>query len=228
MEFKVLFGLLSSAIFSVVSGKHLLRCEIGQFYDILAKSCVACSTCEGNDIVRKPCSQFNDVKCGPFFLDGFDGNFNQNFNFLKSKPKNRTPSSSTLKTPASSAQVEMLDDEGWYKISMILLALLCLMSTAIAIYIVFACFVCRKKEEKEIIYQPEFRSISNNDDDTPRYVETYIPSRDRLKSHPHTASRIYVNDITSVAPLLLPSTENIYVNCTDLATEDYVYLQTTQ
>ncbi|ESO97435.1 hypothetical protein LOTGIDRAFT_159467 [Lottia gigantea] len=187
--------IVSCALEHTESG--LIKCREGEFYVTKEDLCQKCSTCNVNEIIRKPCSSHKDTQCGPF----------KEFEFMQSSEdeqvhvkKNKTHqhhkkhhhdssiSSTTHASPTSNNRI--LDftsvsssEEQWRTLAMGLIGVLCVVSVFLAFFVFAVCYIKYKRPivEKDIVYDPEYLS-------TPAPSETYIQvkpifsSRDPLKN----------------------------------------------
>ncbi|CAI9725722.1 XP_014771772.1PREDICTED: uncharacterized protein LOC106870268 [Octopus vulgaris] len=59
----VAFVMTLSVAFTLAAHNH---CPPNTYYNTTFKKCVNCSTCPDNEIIRSPCSPYEDLSCGPF------------------------------------------------------------------------------------------------------------------------------------------------------------------
>ncbi|XP_033752872.1 uncharacterized protein LOC117336458 [Pecten maximus] len=167
LEFYTLSAIFVCAV-EYVYGKNVQPCEDGMYYEKRSEDCRTCSVCPINTIILTPCGYFDDTKCGPF-SDFFQfqqkpGKSSINRAFVQITKDTSLSSASraevTISPRASDSGTFFEISDEWYLISMVLLGILCFVSLVIALYIIFACFVCKKASDKEVIYEPEYITVS--------------------------------------------------------------------
>lgn len=147
-------------VMETVYSKHVQTeapsCPMDQFFDQLNGDCRACLVCPKDYIINEPCQGIQDTVCGKFtdFVQKFNS---ANFNIgsrSTDKPEEKNTIDNQQDNNGEATGIFQISDE-WYLISMILLGILCFAGAAITLYIILACFVCKKKvQDKDIIYQP--------------------------------------------------------------------------
>lgn len=141
------------------------KCKSSQHFDKNLLRC--CSPCIVNEVIRHPCDKTRDTVCGPFVE--FDAFHQAPFiNLLPSKSNLsqqvfvtnelnidvNSPPSNDPSDVSGQGPIEMKKGR-WYTLAMALLGVLSFISLFVIVYIILVCFVCKKKrEEKEIIYDP--------------------------------------------------------------------------
>lgn len=160
------------------------KCKSSQHFDKNLLRC--CSPCIVNEVIRHPCDKTRDTVCGPFVE--FDAFHQAPFiNLLPSKSNLsqqvfvtnelnidvNSPPSNDPSDVSGQGPIEMKKGR-WYTLAMALLGVLSFISLFVIVYIILVCFVCKKKrEEKEIIYDPEMCTPM------PSPMQTYYPPRNK-------------------------------------------------
>lgn len=198
-----------------VCGKNLQPCDDGMYYEKKSENCRTCSDCPANNIILTPCGFFEDTECGAFSdffqfqqksgKSSLDRTFVQ---ITKDSSLSSAPSEEVTISPRAtdSGTFFEISDE-WYLISMVLLGVLCFVSLVIALYIIFACFICKKASDKEISCEPEYITVSQQaSPGSNKYRHTLVTaSPDILMGCQTSLTPVYEDD----EPI---TTGNIYIN----------------
>ncbi|XP_060065044.1 uncharacterized protein LOC132545380 [Ylistrum balloti] len=209
-----------SAIFicalEYVYGKNVQPCEDGMYYEKKSEDCRTCAVCPINTIILTPCGYFENTKCGKFTeffqFQEKSGKSSINRAFVQITRDSSLSSASadvTISPRASDSGTFFEISDEWYLISMVLLGILCFVSLAIALYIIFACFICKKASDKEIIREPEYITISQQAcHGSNKYRNTLVTaSPDVLMGCQTSLTPVYEDD----GPIVMGS-PNIYIN----------------
>ncbi|OWF51941.1 uncharacterized protein LOC110448432 [Mizuhopecten yessoensis] len=217
LEFYTLSAIFVCAV-EYVYGKNVSPCEDGLYYDEWSNDCRTCAVCPINTIILTPCGFFDDTKCGPF-TDFFhfhqeSGKSSINRAFVQitkdSSSLSSAPGSEVTISPRANGSGTFFEiSDEWYLISMVLLGILCFISLIIALYIIFACFVCKKASDKVVVYEPEYITVSQQaSPGSYKYRDTLVTaSPDILMGCQTSLTPVYEDD----GPITMGS-PNIYIN----------------
>ncbi|OWF51942.1 uncharacterized protein LOC110448433 [Mizuhopecten yessoensis] len=182
VETLIVFGL-----FSLVMGtqQQIPSCKTSQYFEKSLNVCRPCRQCPVNEVIRHPCEKTRDTVCGPFIE--FD-EFHQ-APFINLLPSKNNISQEVFVTNELNIDVNTPNNDPsdvrgqapitmkngkWYTLAMALLGVLSFVSLFVIVYIILVCFVCKKRrEEKEIIYDPEMCTPA------PSPMQTYYPPRNK-------------------------------------------------
>lgn len=121
-------------------------CLDGFYFNSELNGCKRCSECDGNLIIRYPCTVEEDTVCGPFVE--FDKFLQRPANTSYNWEDQSLPENQQTQFPTSVDK-----DRKWYTLAMALLGILSVISVFGVVYIVVVCFVCKKRrQDKEVAY----------------------------------------------------------------------------
>ncbi|CAG5133461.1 unnamed protein product [Candidula unifasciata] len=191
-------------------GSSASHCEDGNYYSIIDNLCKKCSSCPTNQIIKHPCTNYADIKCGPFkFIDFPDpGNelpyrssademFDEkDYYTLNTKIKDVRTSSrrkSSAHDMESPTTMEKEDREYWKTLA---IALIGLLSVLIVVATIVVLLACRKLQKAAVIKQPDegdmddadsgyvvIRAIRIVPDARPGNADLSLYTKDEYKSH---------------------------------------------
>ncbi|BFZ15707.1 hypothetical protein BsWGS_18746 [Bradybaena similaris] len=213
-----------------ITGSSISHCEDGHYYSIIDNLCKKCSSCPTNQIIKHPCTNYADIKCGPFkFIDfpesgsdlpdhsNLDDVFDENDYYTLNTKIKDVRISSRRKAHAegmeSPTTMEKEDREYWKTLA---IALIGLLSVLIIVATVVVLLACRKLQRATVIKQPDegdmddadsgyvvIRAIRIMPDTRPGNADLSLYTKDEYKNHP---------------PLLGPSSDMDLQSMEDTAT----------
>lgn len=109
-------------------------CNTGQYFDEKSNSCIKCSSCRDNEVVRRTCGGISDTVCGPFYeFKSFLKNNNKHFEQPMSVSKE-------LRTDVK--------EDTWYIVTLVMIGCLCISSVILVVLVVVLVSIYRKRVKK--------------------------------------------------------------------------------
>ncbi|KAL5006419.1 hypothetical protein ScPMuIL_015225 [Solemya velum] len=210
--------------------KSCVSCPLGEFFHRETQLCKPCSVCPINTISRRQCYGDEDTFCGAFIEFNKFHQSSKNKHLEDSRPVlNEQTTRGSEETV--DGHIKLVADGPWYTVAMSLLGVLCFVSVFLAVYVILVCFVCKKKrQEKEIIYDPEL--CDEGEGPVYTYLQSLLPWRRNKTNSADDISDDSGQGTVSRHVIIMPngylqpldSIDN-RVQTTSTASTDYVYFK---
>ncbi|XP_076471210.1 uncharacterized protein LOC143301088 [Babylonia areolata] len=216
----------------MVVGSAAEDCPRGHYFSGMAAACKPCSSCPVNQIIRRPCTARADTVCGPFFE--FD-KFHQSPAAVKMPGEeeeeeeggeNDSGEQAREHGPAVTSGSEGPGDLNqrtislqiaggqWRTLSFALIAVLSFICCLIVVVGLYVWIILRRSQAQRLVLrEPELLTPHPYPemDPEPRYVETFVTSRDRLRTSRHLPvyQQIFTGCDASELPSLTSSARDV-------------------